>query len=236
MLNLDKHKVSMFRLLTDMLRDPYLAAVFGFKGGTACYFFHGLPRFSVDLDFDIIASAGADAVQRVFGIIEKVVEASGFQIKDKNIKLNTVFFMLSYARDSHNVKIEVSRRDYPNTYELKDFYGMPVRVLIRSDIFAHKLVAATNRKKTASRDFFDIHFFLKEGWPINEEIIKARTSKKLKEYLSVLKDFIEKHINTRNVLQGLGELIDEKQKGWVRNELKNDLLRLISFYSGSLAG
>ena len=234
MLNQDKHKVTMFRLLTDFIRDPYLSTVLCFKGGTACYFFYGLPRLSVDLDFDIIMPADADASKNVFEKVARVIHASGLEIKDKNLKHNTVFFLVSYGQEGHNIKIEISCRDYPNTNEIKDFYGLPIRVLSRSDIFAHKLVAATDRRKTASRDFFDIYFFFKEAWPINDEIVQLRTGKPLKEYLAELKSFIEKYLSNRNVLQGLGELVDEKQKIWVKNNLKEELLRMLSFSIDSI--
>lgn len=57
-----------------------------------------------------------------------------------------------------------------------------------------------------------------------------------KEYLAVLKSFVEQHVNSRNVLQGLGELIDEQQKVWVKNKLKIELTQMLSFYIDSLAG
>lgn len=141
-----------------------------------------------------------------------------------------MFFHVSYEDAEHNIKIEVSRRDYPNTYEIKDFYGLPVRVLIRPDMFAHKLVAAAERKKTASRDFYDIWFFFQQGWLINEKIVELRTGRDLKTHLGFLRELVREHITGRTILHGMGELIDEKQKIWVKNRLKDELIGVIGFY------
>jgi predicted nucleotidyltransferase component of viral defense system len=218
-----------------MLRDSYLAASLGFKGGTACYFFYNLPRFSVDLDFDIISKDTASKVtEQIFERTKEIVKKQGLQIRDEAYKQNTVLFVVSYEDSLQNIKIEISRRQYPNTYEIKNFYGLPVHVLGRQDMFAHKLVAATERKNTASRDFFDIWYFFDQSWTINEEIVRLRTGKDLKTYLGFLLEFIRKHMNSRNVLQGMGELLDAKQKTWVKNSLKKELTGIIAFYADSL--
>lgn len=221
----------MYRLLTAMFRDAYLSAMLGFKGGTACYFFYNLPRFSVDLDFDItVRKDQASVCNEVHRRIKDIIKAEGFSIKDEQLKRNTIFFVVSYEHAEHNIKIEISSRDYPNIYEIKDFYGASVRTLTKADMFAHKLVAATERKKTASRDFFDVWFFFNQGWPINEEIIKLRTGKDIKEYLGYLLKFADKYLTNRTSLQGIGELIDEKQKNWVKTKMKGELLGMIKFY------
>jgi predicted nucleotidyltransferase component of viral defense system len=44
----------MLQILRDIYSDLELANVLGFKGGSALMFFYNLPRFSVDLDFNLI--------------------------------------------------------------------------------------------------------------------------------------------------------------------------------------
>ena len=44
----------MGRILKDIYTDVSIAPLLGFKGGTCAYLFYGLPRFSVDLDFDLL--------------------------------------------------------------------------------------------------------------------------------------------------------------------------------------
>ena len=54
MVDLNKHKFFMMQILKDIYSDIELANCLGFKGGTALMFFYDLPRFSVDLDFNLI--------------------------------------------------------------------------------------------------------------------------------------------------------------------------------------
>ena len=44
----------MRQVLEGIYRDISLAGSLGFKGGTAAMLFYDLPRFSVDLDFDLL--------------------------------------------------------------------------------------------------------------------------------------------------------------------------------------
>ena len=53
-LNKDLHKSSFLSVLRAIYSDPDLRSVLGFKGGTAALLFYNLPRFSVDLDFDLL--------------------------------------------------------------------------------------------------------------------------------------------------------------------------------------
>ena len=54
-MDLNKHKFFMLQILRDIYSDLELANNLGFKGGTALMFFYNLPRFSVDLDFNLIS-------------------------------------------------------------------------------------------------------------------------------------------------------------------------------------
>jgi hypothetical protein len=85
-------------------------------------------------------------------------------------------------------------------------------------MFAHKLVALTERKGVANRDIFDIWFYLKKGWSFKNEIIQLRTGMAVKDYIEKCITFIES-VNQRNLLQGLGEVLDKELKAWVKNHL-----------------
>ena len=56
MVDINKHKFFLAKILKDIYSDIELANYLGFKGGTALMFFYGLPRFSVDLDFNLIVT------------------------------------------------------------------------------------------------------------------------------------------------------------------------------------
>ena len=222
MLNWKKHKVLMVQILKKIYENKFLRVTLGFKGGTAGHFFYELPRYSVDLDFDLLA---IDKKEEVFDQIKLLLSKYG-QIKDQKIKQNTIFFIISYGGLEHNIKVEISTRNWGNTFVLKNYFGIAMRVITPEDMFANKLIALTGRVKFASRDVFDVYYFFSSGWDINEEIIKKHTGVYLEKYLKSCVTFLQENQN-KNILQGLGELLDEKQKNWVKNNLVKDLIFLI---------
>lgn len=203
MLNRARHELILNNILKDVYGDRFLAPILGFKGGTACHLLYGVPRFSTDLDFNLL---DPNQKEKVFEKIKKILSKYG-EIKESQIKRNTVFFVLSYGEKFQNVKVEISIRDFGNNYEIVSYFGLPVLVMKKENIFAHKLVALSERKKIANRDLFDVHFYLEHNWPLNEEIVKKRTQKSFKEYLKYLIEFIEKNVSEKNIVQGLGEIL-----------------------------
>lgn len=225
MLNIQNHKYVLVQILKDIYSDGKISSVIGFKGGTAAYLFYGLPRFSVDLDINLLDFAKKDIV---FDRMKTILKEYG-NIKIAREKRYTIFFLLSYGEEEMNVKVEISKREFPDSYKVKNYLGIPMLVMEQKDIFAHKLVAFLDRNGIANRDLFDLWYFFKGSWQINEEIVELRTKKNLKDYL---RDCIEqvKSINETYILQGLGEVLDAKQKKWVKRSLKKDLIFLMQNY------
>ena len=222
----------MGQIIRDIYSDTSISSLIGFKGGTCAYFFYKLPRFSVDLDFDLLEIT--DENQKI--VFEKVVAilSKYGEIKDQRIKRFTVFALLSYGDEDHNIKVEINIRklaeNMKNLYEMKEYLGISMFVAKKDYLFAGKLAALTLRTETAMRDIFDIHYFAKNRWDINIEVVKNLTGKSVKEYLPNCIAFIEK-IKDSQMLQGLGELIEsEKQKDWIRNHLKADAVFMLKNY------
>ncbi len=232
MLNREKHQLIMGQILKDIYNDVSISSLLGFKGGTCSYFFYGLPRFSVDLDFDLLIVNEKNR-EIVFEKVVKILEKYG-EIKDSYIKHFTVFVLLSYGDADHNIKIEINTRelvpDIKKLYEVKEYLGISMLVAKKDYLFAGKLLALTLRSEMAMRDVFDIHYFAKNNWSINNEVIKTRTNKTTKEYLEDCVTFVQK-IKNNQMLHGLGEVIDsEKEKAWIKNHLKNDTLFMLKNY------
>jgi predicted nucleotidyltransferase component of viral defense system len=225
MLDIQKHKYILVQILKDIYSEKNISPLMGFKGGTAAYLFYDLPRFSVDLDFNLLESGKKDLV---FRKIKDILRNYG-DVKIAREKRYTIFFLLSYGEKASNIKIEISKRTFPDSYEVKNYLGIPMLVMKKEDIFAHKLVAFLDRKSIANRDIFDLWFFFKKNWDINQKIVALRTGKKLDDYL---KDCIKtvKKLKKTYILQGLGEVLEEEQKEWVKNNLKEDLIFLIKNY------
>jgi predicted nucleotidyltransferase component of viral defense system len=206
------------QILIDIYSDTTIGPYVGFKGGTAAYLFYGLPRFSVDLDFDLLDEAEEN---NAFEKIEKIVKKYG-TIKEAEKKRSNLLFLLSYdkkEKNAQNVKIEINRRIFGSKYEVRAFNGVSMLLMVKEDMFAHKLVAMHERLGETNRDIFDVWFFLKNNWDVNKEIVEKRTGMQYKDFLmKCIKELEE--MNDNNILSGIGELITEKQKAWVRSKLK----------------
>jgi len=220
----------MVQILRDIFSDVELKNVLGFKGGTALMFFYDLPRFSVDLDFNLL---DATKEQMVFERL-KVIALKYGKIEDAAIKYYGPLVVLNYAAGERNLKIEVSNRQYntPNHYELKNLLGVPIRVLCIEDMFAHKLCAMLDRTETTNRDIFDVWFFIKRGSAINAALVEERMQMPLKDYLEKCASHLET-LSDRNIHIGLGELIDDTIRQFVHSELRTETithLRLFAMY------
>jgi predicted nucleotidyltransferase component of viral defense system len=222
MLDRNVHKTVLLQILKDIYIDGSLGPVLGLKGGTAAHFFYDLGRFSVDLDFDLLDPAKEHIVMTR---IESIIREYGI-IKERQKKLNTLFFLLSYGERDQNIKVEINRRNFGSRYEVKSYLGISMLVMVREDMFANKLVAMLERKKTANRDVFDVWHFLKNRWPINKEIVERRTKSSFKDYLEKCIKFVEA-LSDRAILAGIGELIDASQKAWIKAHLKEDTAFLL---------
>ena len=227
MLNKEEHQLIMTRILKDIYGDIEISSLIGFKGGTCAYFFYDLPRFSVDLDFDLI-EATEENKQLVFSKIKDILKEFG-TIKEERINRWTIFFLLSYGDEDHNIKIEVSTRVNNNEYELKEYLGIPMLVAKKETLFANKLAALTGRANIAMRDVYDIYYFAKNSWDINKKILEFWTEKNTKDQLRESIIAVEK-INNKNILQGLGEVLSDKDKNWAKENLKQEVLFLLKNY------
>ncbi len=222
MLDRNVHRTILLQILKDIYTKTSIGPVLGLKGGTAAHFFYDLGRFSVDLDFDLLNEAEEDIV---FKDIESILREYG-TVKEKHKKLNTLFFLISYGESAQNIKVEINRRNFGSRYELKSYLGVSMLVMVREDMFSHKLVAMLERTKTANRDVFDVWHFLKNRWPINKDMVKKRTKQEFKDYLKKCVKFVES-MSDRGILAGIGELIDDKQKAWIKANLKKDTVFLL---------
>ncbi|MGB9006018.1 MAG: nucleotidyl transferase AbiEii/AbiGii toxin family protein [Candidatus Aminicenantales bacterium] len=223
MLDRDVHQSILLQILKDIYADTSLGPLLGFKGGTAAHFFYNLSRFSIDLDFDLLNGAKEDFF---FEKVERILREYG-TIKEKSKKLHTLFFLLSYDGEAPNIKVEINRRNFGSAYELKNYLGISMLVMVKEDMFAHKLVAMLERTKAANRDIYDVWHFLKNNWPVNKEIVEKRTETRFKDHLKKCIAFVES-VSDRAILSGSGELLDEKQKAWARVHLKSDTVFLLN--------
>lgn len=225
LLNTAQHKNILLQILKDIYTDTTLGTLLGFKGGTAAALLYNLPRFSVDLDFDLLDASKAEYV---FEKVEAVVKNYG-KLKRKTHKRHTLFLLISYNEMATNIKVEINTKSFGSRYELKNYLGISMLVMNREDMVAHKLVAMTERLGNTNRDIFDVWYFLKQLWDINNKIIETRTGLSFVDFLKKAINNLEKFDDTA-ILAGMGELLDNKQKAWVKSHLKQETLFLLKSY------
>lgn len=225
MINANLHKSYLVRILKDIYEDIELGGLLGFKGGTALLFFYELPRFSVDLDFHLI-----NVEKRNF-VFEKVraIAAKYGKIQDEAMKHFGLIIVLDYGEGERKLKIEISTRDFPNHYEIKNLLGISIKVMTAPDMFAHKLCALLNRASFTNRDLFDCWFFLQHQTKINQQIVELSTEKKLSEYIQDCIDFLEK-LSDSKLLNGLGEMVNADMKNFIKTKMRAETIALLKVF------
>jgi predicted nucleotidyltransferase component of viral defense system len=226
-----------------MLYSSRYGHLLGFKGGTALYFFYGLPRFSVDCDFDLTEKLSQKQLQKLKSDILLYLQDSlpDLTIKTSGTSDYSIRYVAQYGGDK-TIKIEISPKIYDNQYEIRQLQGLPVQVMKAERMFAHKLCAFISRYQQrdiiANRDLFDIrHLFKKFISPYQPIIIQRFTKmigKKvtIKESIQYIIDFIQQHQKDiqKNILNGLGELVDEKDKNDIKAKLLSETLQELASY------
>lgn len=225
MFSINKHKFFLTQILKDIYTDASLAISLGFKGGTALMFFYDLPRFSVDLDFNLIDESQEKIV---YGKVRSILLKYG-KIFDEALKFNGQIIVLDYSIGERKLKVEISNRQFDNHYEVKNFLGINMNVMVEADMFAHKLCALLDRGSVTNRDIFDCYFFMQRLTPINYKIVETRMGMPAPEYLQKCIDHLET-MKDRGLLNGLGEMMDDKTKKFVRTKLRLETITLLKTY------
>lgn len=147
-----------------------------FKGGTYLWFFHGLDRFSDDLDFTAAGQLPEDLDEdvseslRLFGI-ENSIRRSNGTAAGISFRISANGPLHTSERDRCHVYIEISEREKVLRPTLSieasfDAYGLPVKMLsgmALDEVAAEKVRAIMTRDK--ARDLYDFAFLLRKKGP-----------------------------------------------------------------------
>ncbi|MDD6554760.1 MAG: nucleotidyl transferase AbiEii/AbiGii toxin family protein [Bacteroidales bacterium] len=221
----NKHKFYMAQILSLIFKDKDLCNVLAFKGGTSLMFFHNLNRFSTDLDFNLL---DPDKLDLAYDKVRTILTRFG-TIDAEAKKLYGPVLVLNYGKGERMLKVEISVRQYPNHYEMRSLAGTDIRVMVMSDMFAHKLCAMGER--LSPRDIYDVWFFLQNHTEINEEIVRIRTAKSVSEYTAWCAEHV-KEASPKLLMQGLGEVLnDAKSKTFVKNKLIAETSSALELFS-----
>jgi predicted nucleotidyltransferase component of viral defense system len=231
------HKAWLYRLLSAISDNRFIAEKLAFKGGTAAAMQGYLDRFSIDLDFDYINPTLELKVFRKN--FEVIFEQLGLSIKDSSD--NTAQYFLNYPVSSRSrgvrntVKIDVT---FPppkaNIYEKIRFKEIDriVNCQTIETMFANKLVALIDRFEKngsiAGRDIYDIHHYFLNGFRYHEPIILERRGlSDIRDFFSQLVEFIHSKITQTIINQDLNHLLEAKKFKTVRKTIKAELILML---------
>lgn len=186
-----------------------------FYGGTCLRIFHGLNRFSEDMDFTLLKSDESfkfenyfQAIIDEFALVGRTVE---IKKKDKKnfgkvesafLKDNTDVYDISFQTEkSIKVKIEVDTvpplgftTEQRLLLQPKSFM---TRCVTLPDLFAgkmHALVFRTWKNRVKGRDWYDFEWYVRNGVPLDFKHIQERIRQfngkemELNEFMSALKN------------------------------------------------
>ena len=179
--------------------------------------------FRLICDFDLLEDGEADFVfQKAIEIVQKYGSLKNCPRND------SVCFVWSRMRIEHrNIKVEINRRKFESSYEIKTYLGVSMQVMQIEDMFAHKLMAMHERIGDTSRDIFDVWFFLQKRYLINKSMVEKRAEMSFNQFISTCIDQLQK-LDNRRILYGLGELLLPNQKDWAKAKLRQETIALLT--------
>ena len=227
------HKAWLYRLLTAIYDNTFLASALCFKGGTCAAMLGFLDRFSVDLDFDYIAEISE--LKKVRENLENTFKKLGLTIKDQSQKVPQYFLKYPSSEKFRNtIKIDITF-PIPKTNEYKNYRLDDIDRIVNCQtietMFANKLVALIERyernSSIAGRDLYDIHYFFLQGFTYNPKVIIERRKKDVIPFLRDLVKFIENKITQDIINQDLNFLLDPKKFQQIREILKPETIMFL---------
>ncbi|MFA6368875.1 MAG: nucleotidyl transferase AbiEii/AbiGii toxin family protein [Candidatus Shapirobacteria bacterium] len=132
-------------------------------------------------------------------------------------------FLLDYGFEERKLKIEITRIKTETSFIVMNYLGISMLVMNRSAMVAGKLLALATRTKLANRDIFDIWYFLKNNWEIDNKVIKSKSGLDIKKIIEMAIRRVEK-VKNNQILFGLGDLLSNSTKDFVKKHLKEDVL------------
>jgi hypothetical protein len=215
--------------------------VAAFYGGTALRIFHGLPRFSEDLDFSLLKPLPEFSLQPYIEGMVHHLQALGINVevrgKVKTAKTNVDSAFLKAdtewkelilkevipqerlgMRPDIRIKLEVDTRP-PQGFSTEQklllkpasFY---VNLFTMPDLFAGKMHALLFRKwknRVKGRDWFDLEWYLRRGTPLHLQHLEMRARDS--------GDWKEKTMTKNDLLQLLHNKVDEVSIEKIRQDV-----------------
>ena len=181
-------------VLSGLYRGGFFSEA-AFYGGTCLRIFHGLDRFSEDMDFTLLRKDSGFSMERYFPAIIDECRLLGREVeitlKDKRtfgkvesafLKDNTDVYNLSFRTErSVKIKIEVDTQP-PLAFDTEERlllhpFSFMTRCLTLPNLFAgkmHALVFRQWKNRVKGRDWYDFEWYVRNGVPLNFRHLQVR--------------------------------------------------------------
>lgn len=166
-----------------------------FYGGTCLRIFHGLPRFSEDLDFSLLTADPDFSLEPYFKVLQEEFAAFGFEVEISQrkkavdsvvvsafLKKNTSIYDVRVAGQRMlKIKFEVDS-DPPGGFTTEEKllvqpYSFYVKCYALPDLYAGKMHALLFRRwknRVKGRDWFDFEWYVQNGISLNLKHFETR--------------------------------------------------------------
>ncbi|MCW8795799.1 MAG: nucleotidyl transferase AbiEii/AbiGii toxin family protein [Chlorobium sp.] len=219
--------------LREVMQEVALAGLYrggffdkaAFYGGTCLRIFYGLPRFSEDLDFSLLATDADFSLEPCFKAVREEFSALGLYVeisaKKKTVRTGIesaflksdtrIFSFAVHADKIIKIKFEVDTVP-PLGFATEEKlllqpFSFYVKCFILPDLFAGKMHALLFRKwksRVKGRDWFDFEWYVRKGTPmsLSHFISRAQQSGYLQEeHLTIpeIRQLLERRIEALDV-------------------------------------
>ena len=212
-----------------------------FYGGTCLRIFHGLQRFSEDMDFSLLAQDEAFDFSKYFQPIVDAFALVGREVEIKKkekmnfgkvesafLKDNTdVYDVMFQTEKSIKIKIEVDTCPPLNFKTeqklLLQPYSFMTRCFTLSDLFAgkmHALVYRTWKNRVKGRDWYDFEWYVRHNVALDFTHLAERCKQFNNEDITLeqFKDKLKERLSTTDIKQ-----VKEDVLPFVRNPKELDI-------------
>jgi hypothetical protein len=168
-----------------------------FKGGTALWFFHGLNRFSEDLDFSLVRNLNIDAlIKKIVDDLELMGVEATLRVGRDNFRIGAEGPLFTREIERCFVRVEVSRKgdvvmkSIPEEYDpiYMDVLPFSIMIMDPGEILAEKVRVIMTRDR--SRDLYDLWFLLKKKVDFDRGLVDKKLAYYKKEFNP--EEFIER--------------------------------------------
>ena len=198
-----------------------------FYGGTCLRIFHGLQRFSEDMDFSLLAQDYAFDFSKYFQPIVDTFALVGREVEIKKKDNTDLYDVMFQPEKSIKIKIEVDTCPPLNFKTeqklLLQPYSFMTRCFTLPDLFAgkmHALVYRAWKNRVKGRDWYDFEWYVRHSIPLDFSHLAERCNQFNNEEITpeLFKDKLKERLSTADIKQ-----VKEDVLPFVRNPKELDI-------------